>query len=205
MADDLHDLEARLRHQADRFTASIDSAAFADRADRDGLIDVAWCQTDSPLGRLVLAATAEGLLSVSFHEPAVALEPVTQRVSRRVVEHRGRLDTVRRELDEYFEGRRATFDLRLDRRLSRGFRANVLSELERVRFGETVSYAELALRAGNPKASRAVGSAMATNPIPIVVPCHRVLRTGGKLGGYAGGLDAKRWLLDHEGASVPGA
>jgi methylated-DNA-[protein]-cysteine S-methyltransferase len=108
---------------------------------------------------------------------------------------------VRRELEEYFSGRRRSFDVPVDRRLSRGYRRTVLEALSReVPYGHTVSYKELAERTGNPKASRAVGSAMATNPIPIVVPCHRVLRTGGALGGYGGGLDTKVWLLRHEGA-----
>ena len=111
-----------------------------------------------------------------------------------------RLDGLRRELDEYFAGRRRDFDVGLDRRLSHGYRLAVLEELSRVPFGETVTYKDLAQRTGHPKASRAVGTAMATNPIPIVVPCHRVLRTGGALGGYGGGLDTKAWLLRHEGA-----
>jgi methylated-DNA-[protein]-cysteine S-methyltransferase len=122
-------------------------------------------------------------------------------VSPRVVHLPGRLDEVRRELEEYFAGRRRSFDVPVDRRLSRGYRRTVLEALSReVPYGQTVSYKELAERTGNPKASRAVGSAMATNPIPIVVPCHRVLRTGGALGGYGGGLDTKVWLLRHEGA-----
>jgi methylated-DNA-[protein]-cysteine S-methyltransferase len=118
-----------------------------------------------------------------------------------VVELPKRLDVARRQLEEYFTGRRRTFDLAVDLGLSRGFRRLVLERLHAdVGYGETLSYLELATRAGNPKASRAVGSAMATNPIPIVVPCHRVLRTGGHLGGYGGGLDVKRWLLALEGA-----
>jgi methylated-DNA-[protein]-cysteine S-methyltransferase len=106
---------------------------------------------------------------------------------------------VRRQLDEYFDGSRTAFDVPLDWRLSSGFRREVLHELTAVGYGETVSYQELARRSGRPQASRAVGSAMATNPIPVVVPCHRVLRTGGGLGGYAGGLEAKRRLLTLEG------
>jgi methylated-DNA-[protein]-cysteine S-methyltransferase len=122
-------------------------------------------------------------------------------VSPRVVHLPARLDEVRRELEEYFVGRRRSFDVPVDRRLSRGYRRTVLEALSReVPYGHTVSYKELAERTGNPKASRAVGSAMATNPIPIVVPCHRVLRSGGALGGYGGGLDTKVWLLRHEGA-----
>jgi methylated-DNA-[protein]-cysteine S-methyltransferase len=131
------------------------------------------------------------------------LEELARQVSPRVVEAPARLDEARRELDEYFEGTRQAFDLALDWRLSRGFRRTVLEHLyAEVPFGETISYLELAERSGNRKASRAVGSAMATNPLPIVVPCHRVLRTGGALGGYGGGLDAKRHLLAHEGARL---
>lgn len=180
-----------------------DLDAFAARADASGLIDVAWTRTDSPIGPLTLAATESGLCVVSFAEPDQVLELVADRISPRVLERQGRLDDPRRQLDEYFEGRRRRFELTLDRRLSRGFRAEVLQALESVGFGRTVSYRDLAGTVGRPTATRAVGSAMATNPLPIVVPCHRVLRTGGALGGYAGGLDAKRWLLAHEGAPVP--
>ena len=201
--DRFDDIEALLRRDATAFASSFDLAGLAEQADREGLIDVAWCRVDSPIGPLVVAGTDRGLLTVSFSDPDEALQSVVERISPRVLEHPARLDPARRQLDEYFAGRRHEFDLQLDRRLSRGFRAQVLAELERVEFGHTVSYAELAERAGNPKASRAVGSAMATNPLPIVVPCHRVLRTGGQLGGYGGGLDAKRWLLAHEGAPVP--
>jgi methylated-DNA-[protein]-cysteine S-methyltransferase len=115
------------------------------------------------------------------------------------LEDPARLDDVRRQLDEYFDGARRDFDLPLDRQLSHGFRLDVLRELTLVPFGVVLSYRDLATRVGHPGASRAVGTAMATNPIPIVQPCHRVLRTGGALGGYGGGLDAKRWLLRHEG------
>jgi methylated-DNA-[protein]-cysteine S-methyltransferase len=177
-----------------------DVAALAARAADEGLLDVAWARVDSPLGPLVVSATAAGLLQVSYRPADEALAEVARRVSPRILEAPGRLDGVRRQLDEYFAGRRRAFDLPLDRGLGRGFRAAVLVELERVPFGATVSYADLARAVGNPRASRAVGSAMATNPIPVVVPCHRVLRTGGDLGGYAGGLEAKRWLLAHEGA-----
>ena len=127
------------------------------------------------------------------------LDELARRVSPRVLEAPARLDEARRELDEYFEGRRDHFELPLDWQLSRGFRKTVLERLyEDVGYGRTVSYLELATMVGNPKASRAVGTAMATNPIPIVVPCHRVLRTGGQLGGYGGGLPVKVKLLELE-------
>jgi len=170
------------------------------RADADGLVDVAWVVEDTPIGPLTLAATEAGVVKIAFEADTSALDEIAATLSPRVVRLPRRLDAVRRELDEYFSGRRHDFDIPLDRRLSRGYRLAVLEELSRVPFGETVTYKDLAQRTGHPKASRAVGTAMATNPIPIVVPCHRVLRTGGALGGYGGGLDTKAWLLRHEGA-----
>jgi methylated-DNA-[protein]-cysteine S-methyltransferase len=164
-------------------------------------VEVAVARTDSPIGTLTLAATPDGLVRVAFpRELDTILEELATQVSPRVVELPRRLDLARRELDEYFEGRRRIFDLPVDLRLARGFRRQVLEMLHaEITFGETCSYAELATLAGSPRASRAVGSAMATNPVPIVVPCHRVLRTGGALGGYGGGLDVKRYLLALEG------
>jgi methylated-DNA-[protein]-cysteine S-methyltransferase len=173
----------------------------ARRADAEGLVDVTWIGTDSPIGPLTLAATPAGLVRIGFADEDDFVDDLAARVSPRILRSPRRLDEVRRELDQYFAGTRRVFEIPLDWRLAHGFRRTALDELNRgVQFGETVSYKELAERAGNPKASRAIGSAMATNPIPIVVPCHRVLRTGGGLGGYGGGLDAKRWLLHHEGA-----
>jgi methylated-DNA-[protein]-cysteine S-methyltransferase len=175
-------------------------AAALARADADGLVDVAWAVEDTPIGPLTLAATPEGLVRIGFGGEDDMLDDLAASVSPRVVHLPGRLDTPRRQLDEYFAGRRRDFEVPLDRRLSHGYRRTVLEALSRVPYGQTVSYRDLAERTGNPRASRAVGSAMATNPIPIVVPCHRVLRTGGALGGYGGGLDVKVWLLRHEGA-----
>lgn len=169
-------------------------------AEAEGLVDVAWVVEDTPIGPLTLAATPTGLVSIGFGREDDMLPGLAARISPRVVHLPARFDEVRRELDEYFAGRRRHFDVALDRRLSHGYRLAVLTELSTVPFGETVSYRDLAERTGKPGASRAVGSAMATNPIPIVVPCHRVLRTGGALGGYGGGLDTKVWLLRHEGA-----
>lgn len=175
-------------------------AASLARADADGLVDVAWATADSPVGPLTLAATPAGLVSIAFGAEDSAVESLAVTVSPRLVHMPRRLDDVRRQLDEYFGGGRRAFDLPLDRRLSHGYRREVLEELSLVPFGTTVSYKDLAERTGHPRASRAVGTAMATNPIPVVVPCHRVLRTGGALGGYGGGLEAKLWLLRHEGA-----
>jgi methylated-DNA-[protein]-cysteine S-methyltransferase len=175
----------------------------ARQADAEGLLDVAWTTTDSPIGPLMLAATPAGLVSIHFGgETDAYVDDLAQKVSPRVLRAPARLDATRRQLDEYFVGDRRDFDLTLDWRLSKGFRNKVLHDLVEVPYGHTVSYKELAERAGSPSASRAVGSAMATNPIPIVVPCHRVLRTGGDLGGYGGGLDAKVWLLHLEGARL---
>ncbi len=175
-------------------------AAALARADAADLVDVAWTVEDTPIGPLALAATPAGLVRVGFGLEDDMLDELASQVSPRVVRLPARLDDVRRQLDEYFAGRRRHFDVALDRRLSHGYRREVLEELSRVPFGETVSYKDLAERTGRPRASRAVGTTMATNPIPIVVPCHRVLRTGGALGGYGGGLDTKVWLLRHEGA-----
>ena len=171
------------------------------RADAEGLVDVAYASVDTPIGPLLVAGTEVGLVKVGFGTHAWMLEELARQVSPRIVEAPARLDEARRELTEYFDGTRQAFELALDWRLSRGFRRTVLEHLYAdVPFGQTVSYLELAERSGNRKASRAVGTAMATNPLPIVVPCHRVLRTGGALGGYGGGLDAKRHLLALEGA-----
>jgi methylated-DNA-[protein]-cysteine S-methyltransferase len=176
--------------------AAATAAALA-RADDEGLVEVAVAHTDSPIGTLTLAATPDGLVRVAFpRETDSIMEELADTVSPRVVELPRRLDLARRELDEYFEGDRTVFDLPVDLRLARGFRRQVLEMLyAEISFGETCSYAELAALAGSPRAHRAVGSAMATNPVPIVVPCHRVLRSGGALGGYGGGLEVKRYLL----------
>ncbi len=198
-----HELGQRLRLVDTTDTTDVGSLVDAAlrRADAEGLADVGWVVEDTPIGPLTLAATPDGLVRIGFGDEDLVLDELASEVSPRVVRLPARLDEVRRELEEYFAGRRRNFDVPVDRRLSRGYRRIVLEALSReVPYGQTVSYKELAERTGNPKASRAVGSAMATNPIPIVVPCHRVLRSGGALGGYGGGLDTKVWLLRHEGA-----
>lgn len=165
--------------------------------------EVAWDRLDTPIGPLLVAVSADGLVRVAFGPEEAVLEELVRAVSPRVVELPRRTDAARRQMEEYFAGHRTRFELQLDWRLARGFRRAVLEHLYAdVPLGRVVSYRELALAAGSPGASRAVGSAMATNPLPIVVPCHRVLRTGGALGGYGGGLDAKRWLLAHEGITL---
>jgi methylated-DNA-[protein]-cysteine S-methyltransferase len=181
--------------------AAADLAAALARAEAEGLVDVAYATTESPVGTLLVAATPAGLVRLAFEgeDDDEVLGQLAERVSPRVLEAPDRLDEVRRELDEYFTGARDHFELPLDWRLSGGFRRTVLETLYAdVDYGHTVSYLELATMVGNPKASRAVGTAMATNPIPIVVPCHRVLRSGGQLGGYGGGLPAKVKLLELE-------
>jgi methylated-DNA-[protein]-cysteine S-methyltransferase len=194
------DLRERLRRADTTDVGALVDAALR-RADAEGLVDVGWVVEDTPVGPLTLAATSAGVVRIGFGHEERMLDELASDVSPRVVHLPGRLDEVRRELEEYFAGRRRSFDVPVDRRLSRGYRRTVLEALSRaVPYGQTVSYKELAERTGHPKASRAVGSAMATNPVPIVVPCHRVLRTGGALGGYGGGLDTKVWLLRHEGA-----
>ena len=192
-------LETALRGSATDHTT--DLAAALARAEAEDLVDVAYALTDSPIGPLLVAATPEGVVRLGFQTESSdeILDDLAQRVSPRVLESPARLDEVRRELDEYFDGHRDHFELPLDWQLSRGFRKTVLERLYAdVAYGHTVSYLELATMVGNPNASRAVGTAMATNPIPIVVPCHRVLRTGGNLGGYGGGLPVKKRLLELE-------
>lgn len=174
----------------------------------DGLLDVAYRTVDSPLGPLLLAGTDAGLVRVAFDGAVTGigfdevLGVLAERISPRVLHAPGRLDDVARELDEYFGGRRRVFGVPVDLRLAGGFRRLVLDRLPTVPFGAVASYAAVAALAGNPRAVRAVGTACATNPVPIVVPCHRVVRSDGALGGYLGGVDAKRTLLALEGASV---
>ena len=175
-------------------------AAALARADADGLVDVAWVSQDSPVGPLLLAATPSGIVRVAYADEDEVLEDLATHVSPRVVQLPGRLDGLRRQLDEYFAGRRRHFEVPIDRQLSHGYRRTVLEALSEVPYGHTVSYKDLAERTGNPRATRAVGTAMATNPIAIVVPCHRVIRTGGALGNYGGGIATKAWLLQLEGA-----
>jgi methylated-DNA-[protein]-cysteine S-methyltransferase len=176
---------------------------FTERAERDDLADVAFTTYDSPLGQGYVAATRRGLVSVALPNRSGDdfLAELTAGVSPRLLELPRRLDAARRELDEYFAGRRHEFDLPLDWRLSRpGFYRRVLRATARLPFGVTSTYGEIAARAGNPRAYRAAGSALGHNPIPIVVPCHRVLRAGGQIGEYGGGPEMKEFLLQLEGA-----
>jgi methylated-DNA-[protein]-cysteine S-methyltransferase len=169
-------------------------------AERDGLLDVAYRTMDSPVGPLLLAATEQGLVRVAFavegHD--TVLQSLADTISPRVLSAPARLDTVARELAEYFAGQRRRFDLPLDLRLSAGFRRTVLSHLPEIDYGHTASYAAVAQLAGRPKAIRAAATACATNPLPVVVPCHRVVLSDGRIGRYRGGAEAKRALLTLE-------
>ena len=174
----------------------------AGAAERSGLIDVAFERHDSPLGVIIVGATREGLVRVGLpaEDEDAVLQQLAERVSARVLHaSRDSLTQTRRELDEYFDRSRRTFEIPLDWRLTGGFRREVLRATAEIPYGETASYRDVATRAGSPNAVRAAGSALATNPLPIVVPCHRVLRTGGGLGGYAGGPETKAALLHLEG------
>jgi methylated-DNA-[protein]-cysteine S-methyltransferase len=168
----------------------------------DGLLDIAYRTLDTPLGSLLLATTEAGLLKVAFavqdHDGVLAT--LAAAVSPRILRAPARLDIASRQLDEYFGGTRRQFDLALDWRLSKGFRRDVLDHLTQIGYGRTESYAEVAAGAGSPRAVRAVGTACATNPLPVIVPCHRVVRSDGTAGGYVGGAAAKHTLLTLEGA-----
>jgi methylated-DNA-[protein]-cysteine S-methyltransferase len=174
---------------------------FADRATEEGLLDVAYTTADSPFGSLLLATTPRGLVRVGLpnQDADQLLVDLAERVSPRVLEAPARLDEARRELDLYFDGKLEHFDLPLDWQLSKDFRRRVLRAIYRIPYGQTRSYTEMATSAGNERAVRAAGTACGSNPIPLVVPCHRVLRTGGALGGYGGGLPMKESLLKLEG------
>jgi len=194
------DIEQQLREAA--LDLPSDPPAVADRAAEEGLLDVAYTSVDSPLGPLVVAATPKGLVRVSYTEfrgEGEVLEDLARRVSPRVLEAPARLDGVRRELDEYFEGRREEFETAIDWSYLAGFTREVLRATARIGFGEVSTYAGVAEAAGSPRAVRAAGNALGANPMPVVVPCHRVLRTGGSLGGYTGGLERKEFLLRLEG------
>jgi methylated-DNA-[protein]-cysteine S-methyltransferase len=179
-------------------------ARLAAAADNDDLLDVAYRTVDSPVGSLLIAATPVGLVRVAFSSEGHdgVLQNLSDRISSRLLHAPKRLDGIARQLAEYFSGRRHTFDVPLDWQLSKGFRRVVLSHLAvDIGYGTTASYGTLARLSGSPKAVRAVGTTCATNPIPVVVPCHRVVRADGTLGGYRGGPAAKRTLLNLEGAA----
>jgi methylated-DNA-[protein]-cysteine S-methyltransferase len=186
-----------------------DSLAAAQAAGRlgariatEGLADVTYAPVDSPFGTLLAASTARGLVRLAFPEEDVdvVLDGLARRLSPRIVAASAPLDSTRRELDEYFDGRRHAFELDLDWSLIGPFGQRVLRVTSAIPYGGVLTYSEVASDAGSPRGSRAAGNALGSNPIPIVIPCHRVLRVGGALGGYGGGIERKRWLLELEGA-----
>jgi len=200
------DLERRLRGAS---TPGLDLAALHDalghRAADEGLLDVAYGTYDSPLGPLTVMVTPRGLVRLSYPDERIdeQLAEIAERISPRILEAPGRTDAVRRELDAYFAGTLHHFEVPIDWRLVRGFAGNVLRATAQIPFGSASTYREVASRAGSPRAYRAAGNALGSNPIPIVVPCHRVLHADGSIGGYTGGLDRKRYLLRLEGVIEP--
>ena len=198
------EIEAALRGAP---RASDDAAArFLRHAEAEGLVDVAYTRVDSPLGPLLAAGTDRGLVRLSYLEfrgEDETLQQLADDVSPRVLEAPERLDPIRRELDEYFDGRRNAFDIDIDWSPMGEFQRRILEATAAIPFGGHLSYGEVAERAGKPRAFRAAGTALGRNPIPIVIPCHRVWAAGGQLGGYTGGVDRKRVLLELEGALQP--
>ena len=195
VAEPLHDPSGHLRTLHARLAAEAAQA---------GILDVAYRTLDTPVGSLLLAATERGLVRVAYASEGhdAVLQALADRISPRILRAPARLDSAAAELEEYFAGRRRRFGLPLDWQLSAGFRRTVLQHLSRdVGYGHTASYAALARLAGSPRAVRAVGTACATNPLPVVVPCHRVVRSDGRIGGYLGGPEAKRLLLTLETAA----
>ena len=202
-------LERSLRH-ARRPPARLDLGALrrdlGRRASDERLLDVAYGTYDSPLGELTIFVTPRGLVRLGYPDEPMAdqVEDLAARVSPRIMAVPERTDAVRRELDAYFAGSGRGFTVPIDWRLLRGFRGDVLRATARIPFGSVSSYREVASAAGSPNAYRAAGNALGSNPIPIVVPCHRVLHSGGGLGGYTGGLERKRFLLGLEGVLPTG-
>lgn len=174
-----------------------------DAADRAGLLDLAYRTVDSPFGPLLIAATALGVARIAFdrEDHDAVLRSLAATISPRILRSERRTDDVARELDEYFAGRRRSFDVALDLRLVHGFRHTVIDQLRSIAYGHTASYAAIASAAGNPRAVRAVGSACAHNPVPVVIPCHRVVRSDGTIGNYLGGVPMKAALLEMEAAA----
>jgi methylated-DNA-[protein]-cysteine S-methyltransferase len=203
------DLTGALRAGGAGARAASERAArgLAAAAERRGLLDVATATVDSPLGTLLAAGTSRGLVMLAYDDASLdaRLERLARDVSPRILDSPERLDPVRRQLEEYFEGRRRRFEVPLDWSLSRGYAREVLRRTAEIPYGGASSYAEIAYLAGSPRGWRAAGNALGANPMPIVVPCHRVLASGGGIGGYTGGLDRKRFLLALEGVEPEGA
>ncbi len=198
-------LESELRRGPEGGQVGDATRQLVDRAQEEGLVAVAYTRTESPFGDLLVAATPKGLVRVAFlhaYDEDAVLGELADRLSPRVLEAPARLDDVRHQLDDYFAGRRRRFELRTDRVLIRGFARAVLGRTARIPYGSYLTYGEVAAEAGSPRAHRAAGNALAHNPIPIVIPCHRVLRSGGAIGNYGGGPEMKAELLRLEGANV---
>ena len=195
-------LLARLAGASDDEAYARLRAGLAGQAARAGLLDVAYRTIDTPVGELLLAATEQGLVRVAYavEDHSRVLDTLASQVSPRVLRAPERLDAAAREIEEYFARQRRVFDLPLDLRLAHGFRRTVLDHLPDIGYGTTASYATVAEASGNPAAVRAAATACARNPLPVVVPCHRVVRKDGSIGRYVGGIDAKRVLLDLEAA-----
>jgi methylated-DNA-[protein]-cysteine S-methyltransferase len=193
---------AARRGTSSQHAAAAAARRLSGRIAEEGLADVTYAPVDSPFGSLLLAATRRGLVRLAFPEEDTdfVLERLASKLSPRIVEAPGTLESMRRELDEYFSGRRHKFELPLDWTLVGPFGRRVLRATAAIPYGGVLSYREVATDAGSPRGSRAAGNALGSNPIPIVIPCHRVLRSGGALGGYGGGPERKRWLLELEGA-----
>ena len=193
---------SRVRRGSVGDEAARSAARVVARAEREDLVDIAFARVGSPFGELLIASTAKGVVQVSLtgYDQNQTLEELAAHVSPRIFESPKRLDPVRRQLDEYFAGKRKDFDVPLDWQLSKGFALRVLKATARIPYGKVSTYRQMAEKAGNVRATRAAGNALGGNAIPIIVPCHRVLRTGGGLGGYGGGLPMKEALLKMEGA-----
>lgn len=195
-------LELTLKLRADLSDDAARAAGrFAKAAAASSALDVAYATVDSPLGRLLVAASSRGLLRLAYPNESTdaVVAELAEEVSPRILETPVRLDPMRRQLDEYFAGRRRRFDFPIDWRLVHGFGRDVLRVTAHIPYGKVSTYRDVAVRTGRPLAVRAVGNALGANPMPIVIPCHRVVRTGGGLGGYTGGLDRKERLLQLEG------
>lgn len=182
--------------------ASDAAERFLEAARREGAIDVSYATVESPFGPWLVASTKKGIVRLAFsgEDFDEVLEQLSERISPRVLESPHDLDRVRGQLEEYFEGKLKRFDVALDWRLSQGFALRVRRACARIPYGKVSTYKQMATKAGNERASRAAGNALGSNPIPIIVPCHRVLHSGGGLGGYGGGLPMKQRLLELEGA-----
>ena len=199
-------IERRLAAMSDPAEGGPDTdalrAALADRAEREGLLDVAYAPFDSPIGELTVFTTRLGLAMLAYPEEGLdaAMTRLAARISPRILAAPRRTDTVRRELDAYFAGDLHRFSTPVDWRLVDGFTARVLHATAEIPYGSVSTYRQVAQEAGSPRGYRAAGNALHVNPIPIVVPCHRVLPSGGRLGGYGGGVERKEFLLRLEGA-----